>query len=82
MRFYNATFFCDVGEGPKVFIDAEKTKEDEETSPWPIALHINFTGNRYDNPSVVFHIKNKSDLLIFKHSVISAISKVVEVVDA
>ena len=30
MRFYNATFFCDAGEGPKVTVDAEKPQQDKE----------------------------------------------------
>ncbi|MCJ7759544.1 hypothetical protein MUP59_00175 [Candidatus Bathyarchaeota archaeon] len=80
MRFYNATFFCDAGEGPKVFVDAEGPSE--ETGNWPITVHINLTGHRADNPSITIFLRNKSDLLTFKHSVISAISKVVEVIDA
>jgi hypothetical protein len=80
MRFYNATFFCDAGEGPKVTVDAEKPQEDGEE--WPITLRLNPDGRRTGDPSITIFLRNKSDLLIFKHSVISAISKVVEVVDA
>jgi hypothetical protein len=84
MRFYNSTFFCDAGEGPKVYIDTEEHCRDSKDNPvegWPITLHINMTGKRLGDPSVTIFLRNKSDLLTFKHSVISAISKVVEVVD-
>ena len=80
MRFYNSIFFCDEGEGPKVSVDVEEPREDEEG--WPITLRINPDGRRTGDPSITIFLRNKSDLLTFKHSVISAISKVVEVVDA
>lgn len=80
MRFYNATFFCDAGQGPKVTVDAEKPQEDGEG--WPITIRINPEGTRIGDPSITIFLRNKSDLLTFKHTVISAISKVVEVVDA
>lgn len=80
MRFYNATFFCESGQGPKVTVDAEKLQKDEEG--WPITIRINPEGTRIGDPSITIFLRNKSDLLTFKHTVISAISKVVEVIDA
>lgn len=78
MRFYSSTFFCDAGQGPKVTVDVSE----QDGEGWPITLRITPEGTRTGDPSITIFLRNKSDLLTFKHTVISAISKVVEVIDA
>jgi len=76
MRFYNATFFCDPGAGPKCFVDIEDATKGDE-SQWPITLTINPKGERTSEPSVTFFMTGDG-LDAFKQSLEDAIRKAKE----
>ena len=79
MKSYDKSYFCDAGEGPKAFADVDKECTDPER--WPVILILNPDGSRLTHPSVTFYLKSMADLMAFKHSVISAVSKIAEVED-
>ena len=79
MNHYDVSFFCDAERGPKAFADNDKKCTDPDR--WPVILILNPDGSRLTHPSVTFYLKSMSDLMAFKHSVISAVSKIAEVED-
>jgi hypothetical protein len=79
MNHYDTSFFCDTEQGPKVFVDVDKECTDKDR--WPVILRLSIKGDRLTHPSVTFYLKSMADLMAFKHSVISAVSRVVEVKD-
>ena len=79
MNHYETSFFCDEDKGPKAFVDVGT--ECTDLDRWPVVLRLSVGGNRVDHPSVTFYLKSMSDLMTFKHSLISAVNKVAEVKD-
>jgi hypothetical protein len=77
MNHYETSFFCDAEKGPRATVDVSEPCPDMDD--WPIVLHLNTEGTRINHPSVTFYLKSMADLMTFKHSVISAVSRVVEV---
>ena len=71
MRFYNTTFFCDIGAAPKCFVDIEDSIKGDD-SQWPVTLKLTATGDKNDNPVVTFFISTREDLQAFRASVTKA----------
>ena len=62
MKHYNTTFFCDKGEAPRATLSAKPDR-----GPWPIVFRVT---SDYETASVIFHLRNESDFISFKNSVI------------
>ena len=73
MKFYEATFFC----REPVYCHVKHNNKD---SVWPVMVTINTSiDNRYNDPQVTFFLKDLTQLIAFKNSVVGAVDAALKV---
>jgi hypothetical protein len=65
MRMYDVSFFCELGESPRVHFLKQAHVVD---GAYPITIQINASDEIYKTPRITIHIDHESDFINFCNS--------------